>query len=522
MRSYIQIARFTAGVARRNSLAALLTTLMLLTACGAPEVVGVVPLNVQPVEAVATRQVIYVTPTPQPTGIPTFVHVTATSTPPPTRPPSATPDRVALDAQCDNILRGLYTAAGEACLGQPSGFLCNGGHPPKVEPANLTSSIALAGSLVEAQSVDWINSAPLLTNNSGGLMYLHLEDEIQMNAMLLGDVELRDVTPPGLNLPKWQSMTVRTRHPDRGVCAGLPYSAFVVQGQYGVPSRLVINGVSIDLNGTLVVQTHDLGESLRAAFIMIEGQARFLVFGQERVVYAGQQLDVTYVDDAFMQPQNIPSGAQPLTPSMIANLPIVILDRPVLLPEPGYVTASGNVNMRAEPDADSRLLYQVPAGTVMSVLGRTAEGDWLHVRLGNGETGWMFAELLGGEPGVVRAVYEATPVPPQRYGKLGRTGVVNVSAGSNLRTAPDATFPVVLTLPRGTEVELLARSAYSPWVKVRTGNTEGWVALFTLDTRATIRFLPVDYDAPLPARPTATPDFGFGGGHAYPDPRGGY
>ncbi|MAU12174.1 MAG: hypothetical protein CL607_20295 [Anaerolineaceae bacterium] len=500
----------------RNLILIVILIALALTAC-APPVPGAAQINEQSIQPTATRNIIYVTPTQAPTMIPTVVPLTPSLTPSMTPVPSDTPDFAALRAQCANNLEAFYTSAGEACLGQPTGFLCNGGLPPEIAPEQITASIALPGSLVSASDVAWVRGESLMTQNSGGLMWLHLEENIHMNGMLLGDVEIRDVTDRSLNLPQWQSFTVITHQQATDTCADLPMSAFIVQGEYGVASRLVINGVSTDLNGTLVVQT----ENDTTHFIMIEGQARMIVFGQPSVVYAGQQVNVLYGDETFSSPITAPSEAMPLDSDRIAHIPVTILDRPVLLPQPGYLRTTANVNMRTEPDINSRLLYQVPSGEVISILGQNTERDWYHIRLGNGETGWMFAELLSGEPGFVETVYNATPAPPQRSGRLGSTGVVNVTFGSNLRSAPDASFTALTTLPQGTEVELLARSPYSPWVKVRSALGEGWVALFTLETRAAINFLPIDYDVRLPARPTATPNFSYGGGHAYPNPLGG-
>jgi uncharacterized protein YraI len=99
--------------------------------------------------------------------------------------------------------------------------------------------------------------------------------------------------------------------------------------------------------------------------------------------------------------------------------------------------------------------------------------------------------------------------------------MVVAPSGGNLRQAPDVQFPIVDTLDQGKVVELLARSPYSPWVKVDAGGQVGWMALITVETDTVIGFLPIDYDVPLPPGPTATPIFAFGGGHAYPDPLAG-
>jgi hypothetical protein len=74
----------------------------------------------------------------------------------------------------------------------------------------------------------------------------------------------------------------------------------------------------------------------------------------------------------------------------------------------------------------------------------------------------------------------------------------------------------MITLPAGTTLNLMARSPYSPWVKVENGGVVGWAALIALETQAVIEALPIDYDVPPPPAPTQVPG-SFG--NAFPDPR---
>ena len=67
----------------------------------------------------------------------------------------------------------------------------------------------------------------------------------------------------------------------------------------------------------------------------------------------------------------------------------------------------------------------------------------------------------------------------------------------------------------GTTVRLLARSPYSPWVKVEVNGITGWLALVVLDTRAYLDAIPVDFSAPPQPTPTRIPG-SFG--NAFPDP----
>jgi len=495
--------------------------LWLGSACIPEEPVGIVQLTSAPIqEDVASQpspQVIYVTPTQVPTLVPTISLSSPTPQASNTPVNTTTPDAAQAQAQCTAILDTLYTRASELCLGKPDGYFCNGGLPPSAQPSGpVQSALAVQGAVVDAGEVQMVRGAPLISNNSGGLIWIRLNEEVALSGLLVGDVELRDVTPADANLPEWQSFTVVTNTHEHD-CSLTPTSLFVMQGPYGESTRVAINGVSAEVDGTLAMYT----EGTETAFIALEGTVNLTIFGQPRLLNAGEQLNVTYAEGSFALPAAVPDLPVALNYEAIQNFPIALLDRPVLLPQPGSVVTQGNVNMRGEPNEGAQLLYEVPSGTALSVLGMNSEGTWAHVRLGNGETGWMRADLLGGDLSLVSTNYDATPLPPQRYGQDSNQAVVVAASGGNLRSAPDVGFPVMNTLDPGTELSILARSPYSPWVKVDTGGTVGWMALITLETQVVIPFLPIDYDVPLPPGPTATPFLVFGGGHAYPDPTGG-
>lgn len=420
------------------------------------------------------------------------------------------------DAACSPALQSLWSAASSACVGKPAGYICNGGGAPQAEPAGpVSNALAPTGALVDAQVVDALFSPPLAPDSaSGGLVWLRL-NEPAYTALLVGDVRMRDVTPP--DFPSWQSILVETGA-DVPTCGAAPNNALIVQTPLDPETRavrtsgIVINGASLVFSGTVLVQTRE-GETL---FVNLGGRSRVLARGQEQPLLTGQQIRVPYAAGDFSVPAGPPSPALPLDVTQAANQPVGLLDRPLYLPQPGYVTTAGQVNMRAAPNTNAALILQIPAGEIMSVLGRNPAGDWLHVQLANGLTGWMFADLLVQNTGSIQAVYEATPPPPQRYGTLGTTARVVAPAGLNLRQAPDVQFDRILTLPLGTQVNLLARSPYSPWVKVENGGVTGWAALIALETQAIIESLPIDYNVPPPPPPTRIPG-SFG--NAFPDPR---
>jgi uncharacterized protein YraI len=421
------------------------------------------------------------------------------------------------DAACGPALELTWTQASDSCIGGPVGYVCNGGAAPQAEPAGpVSNSLAAIGAKVEIGVVEAITTPPL-GPDSGGIAWLRVANPA-FTGLAVGNVTLRNVTPP--DFPAWQSMLVQTG-PEILVCGVAPRNAFVVQTPLDpntslpVTSNIVVNGASLVFNGTVVVQTR---ESI-TEFINLGGQARVFARGQDQTLRTGQQISVPYNAGDFSTPAGAPSFPQPLDRTLTVNLPMGLLGRPLYLPQPGYVETAGAVNMRAEPSTEGALILQVPAGQVMSVLGQDPSGAWFHVRLDSGLTGWMFADLLLQNIGPIETAYSATPLPPQRYGTAATAARVVAASGANLRDAPDIQFGLIGTLPAGTVLKLLARSPYSPWVKVEGGGVIGWAALATLETVAVIESLPIDFDVPPPPEPTRVPG-SFG--NAFPDPnRGG-
>jgi uncharacterized protein YgiM (DUF1202 family) len=413
-------------------------------------------------------------------------------------------------AACAPAVDAIWTAASDACIKETVGYICNGGAPPQVEPQGpVSNALNPIGALVDVSVVTSMHSAPVAVENSnGGIIWLRPKAPIRYTGLIIGDVTLTNNTPA--DYPAWQSVVVQSSEQPSS-CGAAPRSSYVVQSPFGQPTNIAINGVSIGLNGTLMVQT--VGN--RTIFAGLSGQTSLYSSGQEQLVRPGQQSAVTYNPSNFASPVSPPDFPGLLDESMVKNFPVALLDRPITLPQPGYVTTDGAVNLRVAPSTDAGVIIQVPAGQVLSVLGRDETAQWYHVRLDSGETGWMFAQLLIQNVGDIQAVYSATPLPPQRYGELGRAGKVVAPAGVNLRQAPDISFALITTVPNDAIVTLLARSPYSPWVKVNFNNIVGWVALIALETNAVIDALPIDYNVPPQPAPTRVPG-SFG--NAFPDP----
>jgi len=415
---------------------------------------------------------------------------------------------------CADYLTQFYSVATELCLSAPDNYVCNGGNAPLAEPVGpVSNSLGTLGAIVPLDALTSLRTSAFTPDGSnGGVVWIRSETN-QVRAILLGDAFIRDVS---VLAPKWSNIVLNTQ-PSPDGCFATPQSSFTFQAKEQFePIRLTINGVALDVNGTVSVLT----SPTETIFIVIEGVMRVTVYESSQLVLAGQEIRLPYINNDFSAPAGPPPLPMPYTSALLTNLPIGLLDRPIYLPQPGYVTTDARVNLRTGPSTRFDIIYEVPSGQIMTILGINPAGDWYHVRLANGQTGWMSAEFLGRNHGVISTVYDSTPLPPQRYGDLGNHARVTAMSGVVMRQAPDASFPEMMTIPVGTELELLARSPYSSWVKVSMQGVVGWVALLALDTQAIVEALPIDDAVPtLVAEVTVIPypTVIFGG--AFPDPR---
>jgi uncharacterized protein YraI len=436
--------------------------------------------------------------------------------------PTPASEAVSADV-CSAPLGTFWLTASDACVGQPFGFVCNGGLRPVVQPEGAVSnSLAEVGSLVEAQVIESLQTSSLSSSGEqGGIAWLRIATEdspLRFSGMLLGDVRLTDRTPEGY--PNWQNFVVETVNPET-VCAAAPASTFVVQSLPGQPSRVVINGMSLSIEGTLAIQTETGvpdASSARTHFLAISGVTGLLTAGQTTQIFAGQEVSVTYAAGDFSVPVTAPGQPTNFRPELVQNLPILLFDFPVQVPQSGTAVTMGAVNLRTAPTTDAGVILQSAAEERLTILGKNPEGDangvWYHVEMANGQSGWMFGDLLV-VTGEVNRQYIETPEPLQRMGELGTVARVIAPNGVTLHNAPDLTFGSVGSVSFDQEVRLLNRSPYNPWVKVDANGQVGWVALITLQTRAIIDALPIDYDVPPPPEPTRIPG-SFG--NAFPNP----
>jgi len=290
---------------------------LLLTACRA----GDAAQDIAAAKQQPTYDIVYVTLTPVPTRVPTLVRFPPTATPGSIAAPEGRPITA---ENCTAALTEHYTAASDQCLAGPTGFFCNGGLPPLVEPASDALS---EDALAEAEQIDRLHSRPLSAAKGGGLLWLRLEKDILMDALIVGNLNISNRVSTEIGLARWRSITIESG-PAVADCHTLPpVGALVVQGLYGQGARVFINGVATEINGTLIALTQDDNTK----FIAIEGRVVLVAFGQTVILNVGEQLNLRYAPGDWTKPAQLPGQPVLLEYELIEHLPILLFDRPVTI-----------------------------------------------------------------------------------------------------------------------------------------------------------------------------------------------
>lgn len=121
-----------------------------------------------------------------------------------------------------------------------------------------------------------------------------------------------------------------------------------------------------------------------------------------------------------------------------------------LVPELQIVTNSA-VNIRQSPSSVDWIITEMPADTLLTAVGRNAAGDWLQVKLPDGDnavpqenrTGWLYAGNVTAS-GYIESLYVVDTIPSERPMQLFQFESVSkgcsdyVASGLLLQTPPDA------------------------------------------------------------------------------------
>jgi uncharacterized protein YgiM (DUF1202 family) len=193
------------------------------------------------------------------------------------------------------------------------------------------------------------------------------------------------------------------------------------------------------------------------------------------------------------------------------------------------VSDTTGVNARAAASTEGAVILVVPNGAVLPVVGRNAAGDWLQVRLPDGQNAWMFAEavlaspdaqaapvgdgaaaadstLTGPVTGTVTGTLTAaepltgtgtttgtTAAPPDLSNvPTGATATIANPLGANLRSAPSRDLEPVYSAASGESFTVIGRNGSGDWVQVLLPDgSSAWALVPTVELSVAIDSLPV-------------------------------
>lgn len=140
------------------------------------------------------------------------------------------------------------------------------------------------------------------------------------------------------------------------------------------------------------------------------------------------------------------------------------------------VSASSGLNVRSGPSKSSTVAAVAASGSTVYVLGKS--GNWYHVQLPNGVTGWVLGTYIGMGSSGSSTEQSNRPVTPARAGQPVSLGVQNTVASRvtalNVHSSPSTSGAVIGSLSKGQKVVVLGHS--NGWVKVQLPDgSVGWV-----------------------------------------------
>lgn len=170
------------------------------------------------------------------------------------------------------------------------------------------------------------------------------------------------------------------------------------------------------------------------------------------------------------------------------NTPRLPTQTPTYTPVSASLTAQ--INLRAEPSADSDALGLLNFGTEVFVIGRSADKNWLALRepMPNVAIGWIsvkyvsLSEDLIDQMRVIDNTSSAqtsanNPILTPQQSAAPNTATTTVEL--NVRSGPASTFDQIATIPANTTVNITGKNQTEIWTRVElplTVGGYGWVA----------------------------------------------
>lgn len=188
---------------------------------------------------------------------------------------------------------------------------------------------------------------------------------------------------------------------------------------------------------------------------------------------------------------------QPLTSTLVVTTPAPSVVTAIT----GTVSITAGLNARTEPTTTAQAVVLLNGGTVLTITGRSADSQWLQVRLDDGTLAWVFAEFVEisptSTPAPVATPGATTPVTTTTPGTTGTNPTGGASAsvkslsGANARLSPDRTAESAEIIAYDTVLAVRGRTANNEWLQVEYQGELLWVLVSTVSLSTDLAALPV-------------------------------
>ncbi|NDJ60876.1 MAG: SH3 domain-containing protein [Chloroflexi bacterium] len=147
------------------------------------------------------------------------------------------------------------------------------------------------------------------------------------------------------------------------------------------------------------------------------------------------------------------------------------------------IASAARLNIRSGPGTGFGVIATVDQGAVFNLISRNLDATWVEVALVGGIRGWVSARLI--TPFVPLASLPVS-VP------VGASSAFVTAAFLNVRSGPNAGFPVITTLSQNTPLNVVGRVSDNSWVQITTpGGVRGWVSSAFIAVNIPLSGLPI-------------------------------
>lgn len=309
--------------------------------------------------------------------------------------PTSTSNPVSLS--CNQLIEQAVSTADTACDTLDTNQACYGHFQIDSElraAEENQTKFADAGDIADLSNIQRLTLSPMVlaaSPQTWGIALLkaqaNLPDTIPgQNVILLlfGDAELRNVTTT-LN-----AVTLRTGI-GQPTCNEEPSPALLVQSPEGLQITMNFNGAEVTLGSTLYLTAVENGELVIAT---VEGTGIVSAFNTSRIVQPGAQVRLPLGTEDRLTVTGPPSQPEPFNRKAIQLAPLMLLDRPVQIPQaigPATATPTSAPTQSGQPSGSSACVprsdwtatYTVQRGDTLSSIARRAGASVDDLQQGN-------------------------------------------------------------------------------------------------------------------------------------------